>query len=177
MQLGKFDGYTLRQLVEEDYEQLEKWIASDSAHSGELDAEFFMGQTIDNKGELAPDPRATVFALEDGKGTVLYIRLSQACRVHIQFPPEPRSEDHATSREIHRHRRRVATALVKGMAFLEVGLERQGVSEWIFETESPRLLAMAQSRMGFASSPQEAVRFIPRLDHPIAEAEARSEGG
>jgi hypothetical protein len=163
--LGKFDGYSLRELDESDYKQLEEWIAADPAHAGLLDPEFFMGQAVNREGVLAEDPRVTVFALQDRKNTLMYIRLTRASRVQIQFPPSPKPDG---SREgftaMHRHRKQITNALIKGMAFLEVGLAQAGATEWIFETESHSLKLMVERRMGFASSPNEMVRLIPRLD-------------
>lgn len=158
--LGKFDGYSLRALGEEDYRRLDQWIAADPAHAGILDPEFFMGQAIDRSGELAADPRVTVCALDDDKGTLMYLRLTRASRVQIQFPPTPEPEG---SREGFKHRREIVNALIRGMAFLEVALEHAGATEWIFESESPQLRAMVEKRMGFVSSPREMVRVIPRL--------------
>jgi hypothetical protein len=157
--LGRFEGYSLRAIEDADYEQLQKWIAADPAHAAEMVPEFFMGLAADETGQLAVDPRPSVFALCDRNGTLMYIRLTRASRVHIQFPPTPETSD---SRELHKHRRQITNALIKGMAYLEVGLERAGATEWIFETESPQLRAMVQKRMGFAPSPHEMLRMIPR---------------
>lgn len=166
--IGKFEGYTLRPIVEADYKKLEEWIAADPAHAGLLDPEFFMGEAVDSQGQIVQDPRVTVFALGDRKETLMYVRLTRASRVHIQFPPMPAQDG---SREagtaLHKQRKGIANALVKGMAYLEVALERAGATEWIFDTESQALRNMVQKRMGFAPSPNEMVRVIPRLssDH------------
>jgi hypothetical protein len=129
--LGKFEGYFLRELDEEDYKRLQEWVAADSAHAGVLDAEFFMGEAIDSQGQLAPDPA------QDG------------------------SREAGTA--LHKYRKDLQNALFKGMAFLEVGLERAGCTEWIFDSESSTLRTMVQKRMGFAASPNEMVRLIPRI--------------
>lgn len=163
--LGKFDGYNLREIGEGDRAQLEEWIAGDRHHAGLLDPEFFMGLALDSGGELAPDPRVTVCAIEDSRRTLMYIRLTRASRVQIQFAPE-----HSTGRSIHVERRQMANALMKGMAFLEVALERAGAMEWIFDSRAAALRAIAQRRLGFVASPLELVRLIPRLDHPEAQS-------
>jgi len=146
--LGKFSGYQLRELEESDHARLAEWIAADPSHSGILDPEFFTGQ----------DPRVLVFALENGEKTVMYIRLARASRVAIQFPPPPETKK---LKDLRWHRQELSDALMKGMAFLEIGLARAGCSEWIFETESDSLRLMVQRRMGFAPSPHEMVRRIP----------------
>jgi len=158
--LGKFDGYNLREVGEYDRAQLIEWIAEDRHHAGLLDPEFFMGVAPDSSGQLAPDPRVTVCAIEDGKRTLMYIRLTRASRVHIQFPPP-----HSTGRSLHIERRQTANALIKGMAFLEVALERAGAMEWIFDSKAAALRMMAQRHLGFVASPLELVRLIPRLEH------------
>jgi hypothetical protein len=166
--MGKFEGYILRAIEEADYKKLQEWIAADPAHAGLLDPEFFMGEGVNGQGEIVQDPRVTVFALADRKETLMYVRLTRASRVHIQFPPMPPQDggrDAATA--LHKARKGIANALVKGMAYLEVALERAGATEWIFETESNTLRNLAQKRMGFAPSPHELVRVIPRVttDH------------
>lgn len=165
--LAKFDGYQLRAPEERDYQKLAEWIAADPAHSGIFDPEFFMGQAVNAAGELAEDPRINAFALEDQDRTLMYIRISRCARVHIQFPPQPEN-----GRSIHRQRIRMANALIKGMAFLEVGLEQAGCSEWIFETESDPLRLLVQKRMGFSFSPHEMVRLIPRIETQTRGEEA-----
>lgn len=157
--LAQFDGYRLRSIEETDYITLSEWIALDAHHAGLLTPEFFMGQTIGASGGLEADPRVTAFALEQSRGPLMFIRLTRASRVHIQFAPGPESK---RSQEIHRHRQQIANALFKGMAFLEVGLSRAGAAEWIFDTESHALRSLAQRRMGFTASPHELVRPIPR---------------
>lgn len=143
---AKFDGYTLRQVTEADRPALEKWIGEDRRHDGVLDANYFLGRL----GDGSEDRRPTCCALEDQAGTVFFIRLSRASRVRIQF---------GTARGA-RARSRVATALMKGMAFLEVALQRAGCEEWIFDTGDPRLAEMAKRHMGFEDSPDEMVRAI-----------------
>lgn len=164
MILGKFDGYSLRSIEESDYQQLKQWIAADPVHASILDPEFFMGQAIDQAGQLAEDPRVSVFALIDRRQTLMYIRLSRASRVHIQFPPTPEVDGtREKNKARYRHYAEISNALIKGMAFLEVGLANAGCTEWIFDTEAQQLRNLVQRRMDFAPSPMEMVRIIPRL--------------
>jgi hypothetical protein len=151
--LAKFEGYSFRQVEPSDYEQLEKWIAADPTHRDVLEPEFFMDQER---------PHVTVLALESRSGTVMYIRLSTASRVHIQFSPAPKANGggRVYAREIHRYRTQLRNALLKGMAFLEVGLRKAGVNQWIFDSESPTLRDLAKKQMGFEASPNEMVRMI-----------------
>ncbi len=153
---GKFDGYTLREVTEKvDRARLEEWIERDQAHAGILEPGFFLGLMRDIRGRLIPDPRPSCYALEDAQGTMFYIRLARAARVSIQFATEPASP---------RERLRIAKALLKGMAFLEVGLERARVEQWIFNSKSPSLRTLGEMRLGFHKSPFELVRDIPPLE-------------
>jgi hypothetical protein len=147
--LAKFEGYILREIEPRDREQVEAWLAADEEHREMFGPEFFMGQTKDG----AADPRASIYVLEDKHRTLMFIRLSRAARVHIQFPPEDE-----TPRKTQR--RRTSTALLKGMAFLEVHLARAAAEEWIFNSESGPLRQMATSRLGFHVSRNELVRQI-----------------
>ena len=169
--LGKFEGYALRSVEEEDRQQLKDWISLDRYHANLLDPEFFMGVALDDAGLLSPDPRVTSVALEDKHRTLMYIRLTRASRVHIQFAP-PGSRPGS----IHVERRQMSNALLKGMAFLEVALARAGAMEWIFDSQSNPLRWMAQNRLGFAASPNEMVRLIPRLGQPEARNNSRHQG-
>lgn len=151
----EFDGLKLRPVSEqEDYAALEEWIAADPAHASLFVPDFFLGREINAQGEIAPDPRATCYALEDENGTAFYIRLSRAARVHIQFPPQGEKTN----------ARRTALALLRGMAFLEVALSRAGAEEWIFSSFNPGLRRLAERALGFHASQDEMIRPIARLD-------------
>jgi hypothetical protein len=164
-----FGDYTLRSVDPAiDHAMLEAWIDEDQYHRTTMNPEFFLGQRqVD--GIWVPDPRPGCYAIEDQKGTVLFVRLSRVSRVHIQFMPMtgvlPRT--------------RTAAALLNGMRFLQVGLARAGAEEWIFATESPALQALAKMRLGFTVSPHEWVKPIPYLDPAKRQEEApvAQEGG
>lgn len=166
----EFDGLKLRPVSADDYQQLEEWIAADPAHASLFVPDFFLGNKVDANGEIAPDPRATCYAIEDDKGTVFYIRLSRIARVHIQFAP---------ARELSEARRNII-ALAQGMSFLEVPLSRAGAEEWIFSSFSPGLRKLAERSLGFRSSPDEMVRPITDLEAPknvLSEVQQASKEG
>jgi hypothetical protein len=146
----KFGSYAIRGVEEGDRPRLTEWIANDPAHVGILKPDFFLGLKRSNSGELEPDPRPTCMAMEDSSGLLFFIRISRAARVYIQFPPE----------SVPSARRRIALGLLKGMAYLECGLARAGVEQWVFDTRSPRLKHVAGLRLGFVASPDEMVREI-----------------
>jgi hypothetical protein len=145
--LAQFAGLTLRPVEAHDRPALESWIEQDEAHRECVSADFFMG--LDENGQ--PDGRATCYVIQDADGEIFYIRLSRASRVNIQFAPEASREQRERNRD----------ALIKGMAFLEGLLCDAGAEEWIFETKTPALRAMALKRMGFVESPRELRRVIP----------------
>lgn len=155
--VAEFDGLKLREVDEQDYARLEEWIAADPAHASLFEPDFFLGREVTESGELAADPRATCYALEDGAGAIFFIRIERAARVYIQFAPQP--ERSATPL-------RTAKGLVKGMAFLEVGLARAGASEWVFETQNSSLKKLAETVLGFHSSKSEMIRPITHLPEP-----------
>lgn len=147
--LDQFGSYTFRSVDESDRVRLTDWIAWDPAHAGVMSAEFFMGLRRNPEGKLIRDSRPTCLALEDSGGLLFYIRVSRAARTYIQFSPDN-----------SKNRGRVSLGLLKGMAFLEVGLGHAGVEQWIFETRETRLKKLAGLRLGFRESPDEMVRPI-----------------
>jgi hypothetical protein len=166
---AKFGSYTLRSVEEaRDKALLSDWIDKDQYHRIVMEPEFFLGFRKQD-GRWVVDPRPSCYAIEDEKGTVMFVRLSRAARVHIQFMPMqgilPRT--------------RTASALVNGMRFLEVGLARAGAEEWIFATEHPALAALSRMRLGFTASPHEWTKAIPYLEprQRQHEAAAAQEGG
>lgn len=154
--LARFDGYMLREVsVDTDIRRLVDWISADPYHQ-HIKPEFFLGKLEDPKGYVAKsDPRPTCYAMEDEEGVIFYIRIDRAARVNIQFQPlDPK---------FILARGRVAKALLKGMAALELGFRQANVSEWVFESQAPDLRLMARTRLGFLESPHDLVRPIPIL--------------
>jgi hypothetical protein len=142
--LVQFGDYSLRSVQEGDRAQLDDWIAEDEEHRDKFEASDF----------IDAGPNILCYALADGQGDVLYIRLSRAARVRIQFGPE------SSKKEKHR----AAAALFHGMAFIEAMLRQIGVEEWIFDTSNPELAAFATARLGFTASPNELRRPIAPPD-------------
>jgi len=147
--LAQFDGLELRETDEYDKPMLQEWIASDAAHAGEFEPEHFIG----SEG---------CFALEDAAGVVFFIRLAKTARVRIQFNTELKSR---------KQRARVAQALARGMAVLELGLSRSGVTEWVFDTTNPDLKKFAIKWLGFKEQANDLVREICELEREVRETE------
>ena len=156
--LAEFDGYKLRAPGPQDRARLEEWIAADPVHAGLMTPEFFMGRNEDGSA----DERPTCLVMEDGQGEVFYIRISRAARVNIQFGEAADEEARTRTRE----------ALLKGMAYLEATLAKAGVEEWVFETESPGLKALARRRMGFTEGRNLLVRPIDPPEAPEEQEKA-----
>jgi len=133
---------------------IQTWIDNDRFHRNVMRPEFFLALRLDPKLGWIHDPRPNCYALEDATGVIMFIRLSRAARVHIQFMPVTRAFE---------SRVRSAAGLVRGMAFLEAGLARAGAEQWIFETHSPALASLAKARLGFEASSHEFVREIGYL--------------
>lgn len=145
-ELGKFDGLTMRRTEPDDRPLLDRWVDSDPYHA-HVDPEYFMG----SQG---------CFAFEDKDGVVFFVRLAQVARVSIQFDME---------RMGTRQKMRVADALTKGMAMLEMNLRRAGVEEWIFDSVAPNLKRFVIEKLGFSESENELVRQIrPARNEEVA---------
>lgn len=143
--LAHFDGFHFRTPnTLADLERLSDWIEMDQAHQGIYTPDYFMG------GKFSTDPRSTYLVLEDVDGEVFYVRISRAARVRIQFSPD--TSEPQRSRNLR--------GLLHGMAFLEAEISRQGVEEWIFDTENPELKKAAEKILGFTESTHEMVRAI-----------------
>ena len=142
-EMAQFDGLTLRTTGGEDRLLLESWIAEDPVHAGRIEPEYFMG----SEG---------CFALEDAYGVVFFIRLAKVARVRIQF--------NTAGGGGHRQRARVAQAMARGMALLEVGLSKAGTEEWVFDSENPDLRKFAKEVLGFRESKTDLVREIAALE-------------
>ena len=155
--LVQFGDYSLRSVQEGDRPQLDDWIAKDEEHRGKFAADDF----IDAGSHIL------CYALADSQGEVLYIRLSRAARVRIQFGPESSKKE----------RHRAAAGLLHGMAFLEAMLRQIGVEEWIFDTSNPELAAFATTRLGFTASTNELRRPIPPPDGQNAQGGAAPANG
>ena len=148
-----FDGYTVRPLTEQDRGYLELLIGEDKYHRGQMDANFF----------LRLQPGEDAWALEDERGEIVfYFRTSTAVRLAIQFRPVITPAD----------RRRNAFAMMKGFAWIEALLRKNGFREMITDTEGPELRAFLKKNLGF----NECSIIARTLEAPTAPPEQRNEG-
>lgn len=111
---------------EQDLEILKQWIDADPAHKDVIDPEFWIRPTEDGK----PEAGVKCLRVEDDNGTVFYLRLENALRVYIQFPP-----DEEVSKT------RVASALRRMIWFVGGGAKKAGYHEAIFDSKSEKLIS------------------------------------
>jgi hypothetical protein len=111
----------------QDMPQLEKWVAKDPIHNGTIDPSFWI-RPLDENG--IPENGIKCLRIEDDNGAVFYMRLENALRVYIQFPPE---EEVSKSR--------VASALRRMFWFVGGGSKKAGYQEAIFDSTSPHLVS------------------------------------
>jgi len=132
--LFHFDGYTVRPIGEKDRQYLESLIAADPYHRDSMTADYFL--------KLLPGEDG--WALEDDQGQVIfYFRTHVCCRIAIQFQPVTTRAD--------RHRN--ASALERGLRWIETRLRGNNFREIVFDTKGPELEEFAKTRLGFVDAP------------------------
>lgn len=119
---------------EQDLPQLKRWVDADPAHKDTVNPSFWI-HPVDEDGE--PEGGIKCLRVEDDQGAVFYLRMENALRVYVQFPPE---EEVSKSR--------LASALRRAMWFIGGGAKKAGYQEMIFDSKSPHLIAFFE-RLGF----------------------------
>lgn len=107
-----------RAVTEDDRRQITEWIINDPAHAGIVSPDSLM----DGNGT------ASVYALEDDRGTVMYVRQEperERMRIHIQFGPSAR---------------RSLNALKAGYPIVKADAKNRGFKEIVFDSLSPALI-------------------------------------
>lgn len=115
----------VRPLTESDRVAAQKFL--DEAHGGRINADVFY-----EKGCIS-------LVVEDAQGEVMFVRLTPAFRVDIQFLPE--------------HSRRTPLAV---RSLFKYATEKFGAKEYIFETRVP-MLARFMKIFGFNHEPDSYV--------------------
>jgi hypothetical protein len=119
---------TFRAVETGDRHQICEWILNDPGHAGMITPEFF----------LEGNETSSVYAVEDEKGTVMYIRQEseeKSTRLHMQFGPS---------------KKRVLKALREGYAVVKADARRRGFTRIIFDSMSPALVRCL-IEMGFVA--------------------------
>jgi hypothetical protein len=119
---------------EQDRPQLKRWIDADSTHKDNTEPGFWI-RPADENGN--PEEGIKCLRVEDDKGAVFYLRMENALRVYVQFPPE---EEVSKSR--------LASALRRALWFIGGGAKKAGYQEMLFDSKSPSLTAFF-NRLGF----------------------------
>jgi hypothetical protein len=134
--------YRLRPATERDHDLLAVWVEGDPDHRDRVKPEFFH---TDRDG-------MECFALEDEFGyVVLYIKMTRAIRLDIQFGPD----------ETIAQRERTADAMREGFQWLRAGAEGAGIHEILFRSTNTPLVSFAERRLGFS-------RTSDQLSHGIS---------
>ena len=129
-----FDGYTVRPIEEKDRAYLQGLIEADPYHRDDMTADYF----------LDPIPGVDGWAMEDDQGQVIfYFRTHVCCRIAIQFQPVTGPAD----------RQRNASALERGLRWIESRLRANNFREIVFDTKGPELREFARRRLGFVDAP------------------------
>ncbi len=119
---------------EQDLPQLKSWTDADPTHKDAVDPSFWIRPTDENGN---PEDGIKCLRVEDDKGTVFYLRMENALRVYVQFPPE---EEVGKSR--------LTSALRRAMWFIGGGAKKAGYQEMLFDSKSSHLIAFFE-RLGF----------------------------
>lgn len=114
-------------VTQDDQIETMKWVEADPAHKDVIKGDFW-AQPIDEKGK--PILGIKCIKVQDDSGTVFYLRLEQALRVYIQFPPE---------QEVYKSR--VAFALRRMIHFIGERAKIEGYQEAVFNSKSEHLIA------------------------------------
>lgn len=129
----KYPWYIRKASATDDRALLEEWIARDTDHAGRTTAEAWLAET----------PGVQNLLVSDRWSPVLFVRLSNAMRIDMEFAP-------AVSRS------RLAYTLATGVPWLAGKLRDQAYRELIYESRAPRLVSFFEG-MGFCESPTEHV--------------------
>ena len=124
-----------RDIKPEDYKALTEAIAADPAHKDWMKPEFFN------------EPQTKSLVFEDDNGPILFLRMSSALRIHIQFA---NCED----------KDRIRKALIFAGASIVPNARRNGYKQIIYETFSKPLKWFCHRYLGFVSSSDEQVLWL-----------------
>lgn len=118
---------------EQDLPQLKRWVDADPTHK-DTDPDFWI-RPVDENGK--PEEGIKCLRVEDDMGAVFYLRMENALRVYVQFPPE---EEVSKSR--------LSSALRRAMWFIGGGAKKASYQEMLFDSKSFHLIAFFE-RFGF----------------------------
>jgi hypothetical protein len=126
---------TFRPLTDDDRPLLEKWWQQDEDHR-DYSPEYFR----------VPNTTNLMFCDEDGPVFVASVR--PMIRVGIQF-------DHTRSDRDREKRRRTARAMEYFLGWIESGARQQKLTEIIYSSVSPDLIAFVEKKAGYFHSNDE----------------------
>lgn len=137
--------YSFRPVCEQDRPLLAHMIDADPFHAGRVLPDFF----------LRLHPGEGAWAMEDEwERVVLYLKIENAVRLHIQFGASSTAPDRERNRD----------ALATGVEWLERRLSENSFREMVFDASNPVLARSAQKRLGFVEASADLRRGIPPID-------------
>ncbi len=116
----------IRNLVSEDRPQVERWVLAEPTH-------------VNNTFDWYSETGTKSVVVEDEAGAVLVAKFTPCLRMDTDFSPE------ATPK-------RIAKAIISGLAEMEQQAKEQGFKEIVFESSSSKLVAFCE-RLGYRQSP------------------------
>lgn len=158
----KFDWFTLRPTVLDDFLLATRWNDADVYHRGVLFGEFWLQQGEIKQSFLLVDPQGPVFFF---KMEFLPKGEHGELEMYIQFGPADEVS----------HRRTIR-GLVAGLAWLEKRVLQQGFKEIYSSSKNPALIAFCKRRLGAV---EEDGRLMWRLSDGSekVDPESRKEDG
>lgn len=135
-----FGEYEVRQVTEADRPYIAKLIEDDDFHRDNMTPDYFLKL---ERGEDA-------WCLEKDSRVLLYFRTSTAVRVGMVFAAAETRVNRAENR----------SALIQGLAWLEMILAGNGFREIFFDSEGPELQLFAKRHLGFGDAPNLLQRPI-----------------
>lgn len=143
--LRKRSGWAPRQLLAYDPPRLAAWIEADPDHRGRVTTGWWLQDdpdSLERKKNNEFLPAVENYLVADRRGPLLFLRLSNAMRVDIQFAPDE---------EV-----RTAMALAGGVPWLALEARKRRYAQLIFESRAPKLVKFL-GRMGFHPSAAEQI--------------------
>ena len=131
---------THRPIEEKDFPTIEKEVREDACHKDWLRPAFFV------------QPNTVSRVYEDELGPILFLRMSNCLRLHIQFC------------DVQKERTR--RCLITQFAEVVQQAKANGFTSIIFDTESPTLKFFCHRYLGFSNSPHEQVLWLSAPTEP-----------
>jgi hypothetical protein len=128
---------THRPITPEDFPTIEREVRDDACHKGWLRPAFFT------------QPNTVSRVYEDEQGVILFLRMSNCLRLHIQFANVDKE--------------RIRKCLITQFPEVVQSAKRSGFGSIIYDTASKTLAWFCRRYLGFVDSPEERVLWLEQL--------------